>query len=442
MNQRGMVYVVSLGVAFMLTVIGASLLVRSVSEQSLSQRSRDQSAALHFAEAGVDQAARNLRTPTDPDDDTTDSDNAAKMATRLPGGRFTLDPTSALGNNRYQVVSHGTSDDDPSYPRDIEATFQLKPKSIFDGPLFGDEGVTIGGSAITDSYNSCPGGVYNADGSCAAPKGYNACLATNAQTGVCTQYNKNHNGDIGTNATTTGGLTVSGSIFIDGQVAVGPDVVNPISVISSNCSPQPSCIQAYITGGTSPPSDDQDVFSQDVPLPLPAVTLPGGLTSCTNQTITGGNTLTLSPTGGPLGNGTYCFNNLTVQGNATLTATDSVTVYLTGKLTARGDSVVGVTNNPSAMSFLMTSGAEATLEQGTITGHTTFYGSLFGPDATIDISGNADVYGSIVAEQINVTGSASVHYDESLADCDLHPEHPGCSYSQHFTTSLVSWREL
>src|SRR3989338_8232633 len=95
MNQRGYVYLVSLWVAMMLAIAGASLLLRSMSESGLSERSHSQAEALHLAEAGVDQAARNLRLPppSDPNDPSyATNPNIATATTQgsLPTGRFTI----------------------------------------------------------------------------------------------------------------------------------------------------------------------------------------------------------------------------------------------------------------------------------------------------------------------------------------------------------------
>ena len=392
MNQRGFIYVVSLGVVLMLVLTGTSILIRGVSEMNLSERFRDQSEALHFAEAGVDQAAINLRTPSDLTDDLN--------AGTLPNGTFQIDsPPASVGNLTWQVKAHGTSTNDPSFPRHIEATFRLTPKSVFEFALFGDRQVNVSGSAFTDSYDS-GSGVYDPN-------------------------NHQHSGDIGTNATTSGGIQFTGSnVFIDGKVAVGADVSNPLSVVT-NYDP------LLVTGGTSPPSDTQDVVSQSQPFPMSVVTVPLGLT-CNDYTVNSGPPAVLAPDGGPLGNGTYCYHNLTVKGSAELTATGNVTVYLTGQLVAEGNSTIGAPSSPKYMVFLMESNAQATLED-TITGSTGFYGSIYGPDATINIQGNADVYGSIIAETVNVTGDASIHYDEAMTE--------RTDVSNQYKTALISWRE-
>ncbi|MBI3996364.1 MAG: hypothetical protein HY352_01770 [Candidatus Omnitrophica bacterium] len=397
MNRDGFVYPLAIGVTFILTVLSATLLMRGVSELNISSRQVYSSAAFHYADAAVDQAAKNLRTPTDTTDDV--------MTTTYGNGSFTVDSMTALATpGEWQVLTSGVSAADPNTPRHIEAIYRMTPQSVFQFALFGANNVTVSGSAITDSYDSRLGPYEDDPG---------------------LGYNKDHHGDIGTNSTSSGGVTISGSIFIDGQVAVGPTVTDPTSIVTGYDA-------SFITGGTSPASNTQDVVSMSQAFPMPPVVVPLGLT-CSNHTVTGHTTETLSPTGGPLGNGTYCYNNLTVQGGGELTTSGPVTVYLTGVFTATGNTVVGDPSDPKAMTVLVSSTGAATLE-GTITGSSEFYGALYGPSAIMTISGNADVYGSIVAQTVNVTGSASVHYDTALTE--------NTTISNTSRATMVAWREL
>ena len=390
-RRRGSVMMISLGVIVVVTTLGASLMVRSLGEHGLGQRHAARERAFELAEAALDQASFNLRTPLDAADDV--------LTATLPTGTLQVDaPVTQLGPNLWQVTTRGTSGQEQ---RRIEAVFQLIPQSVFQFALFGDQQVNVSGSAITDSYNSSLG-PYNGDPN--AP-GYNA----------------SHNGDVGTNGTAAGGVTVGGSIFVDGQVAVGAGVADPLSVVSGY-NP------AFITGGTSPPTDTQDVVAQSSTFPMPSVTIPAGLT-CSDFTVTGDTTVTLPP-------GDYCYRNLTIQGGGTLTTggAGGVRVYLTGELVARGNSTVGYAADPSQMQFLMSSSGSAEIEEGTITGSTSFYGGLYGPNSTINITGNAEVFGSIVARQVNVSGSAVIHYDERLSASTVVPN--------VYQRALISWREL
>lgn len=394
-DRRGVFYMFALGTMVMLTILTASGLLRTAHDVQSSERSRSQQSALHLADAGIDQAMINLRTADVGDD---------ILIAILPSGQFALTVDLPSGDNQL-VTSQGTA---ASEQRRVEAVIHRVARSIFEFALFGDQAVNVTGNAISDSYDS-GAGTYDPD-------------------------NHGHNGDVGTNAVTAGGIEIGGSIFIDGQLAVGAGVEDPAAVVTvGGCTDAPAdCIAPYVTGGTSPPSDSQDVVAQSAPFPMPPVVVPDGLT-CGDLTLNSGTT-TLSPTGGVLGNGTYCYHNLTVEGGAALTASGSVTVYLTGELKARGNSIIGDSSDPTRVVIKITSSGEATLEQGTITGSTEFYGAIYAPDATINISGNADIFGSVIAKQVDVTGSARIHYDEAMtARTDV---------SNRFATSVVSWREL
>jgi len=393
MGRRGFVLLMSLGVVVFFSLAVVAILVRGLWQSTASARLYNRSSALQLADAAVDQAARNLMT-SDPADDVTTATLAA--------GSFQIDPPQTVTATISRVTARGTSG---SEQRRIEAIFQLTPQSIFQFALFGQSNVSVSGSAITDSYNSALG-AYNAT----PGPGYNA----------------GHDGDVGTNATAAGGVNVSGSIFVDGQVAVGYGVSNPQSVVSGY-NP------AFITGGTSPPTDTQDVVSQGSAFPMPAVTVPSGLT-CNNFTVSGNTTVTLSSTGGPNGNGTYCYKDLNINGGGTLTANGPVSIYITGNFTASGNSTMGVPSSPKQMLVQMTSTAGGTIEKGTLSGSTRFYGALYAPQSPITISGNADVYGSIIAQSISLTGSASIHYDQAL---NTLPQ-----VSNSYKTTRIAWREL
>jgi len=382
-----------LGVVVFFSLAIVAILVRSLWQSAASTRMYNRSSSLQLADAAVDQAARNLMT-SDPTDDITTATLAA--------GSFQIDPPQAVTATISRVTAHGSRGTEQ---RTVEAVFRLTPQSIFQFALFGQQNVSVSGSAITDSYDSTLGAYNTTPGP---------------------SYNAGHEGDVGTNATTAGGVSVSGSIFVDGQVAVGYNVANPQSVVTGY-NP------AFITGGTSPPSDTQDVVSQGSTFPMSAVTVPAGLT-CSDYTVTGNTTVTLSPTGGPNGNGSYCYRDLTIQGGGTFTASGSVTVYLTGAFTAQGNSSMGVPSNPKQMLVQMTPTAGGTIEAGTLTGSTQFYGALYAPNSPITITGNADVYGSIIAKSVNLAGSASIHYDQALTTLN--------QVSNSYKTTRIAWREL
>lgn len=392
MNRRGMALALSFGVVTVFTTLGAAFLSRSLHESGLGHRDAERQAAFYLAEAGVDQASINLRTMEDLTDDL--------LELNLPTGRVQIeDPPESLGVMRWKVRTHGFTQ---AEHRRVEAIFLLTPQSVFQFALFGHERVGVSGSAITDSYDSREG-LYDDDP-------------------ASSTYNAGHNGDVGTNTTMAGGIDLTGgSLFLDGQAVVGAGVTDPLSVVTGYDP-------ILITGGTSPPSDDQDIVAQANPFPMPDVVIPEGL-PCVDQTIHANETAILAP-------GTYCYHNLTIDGSGALRPDGSglVKVYVSGVLLMRGDSTVGLPSDPRKLVFLMATDGVARIEEGAITGSTGFYGALYGPHASINISGNAEVFGSIIAKDVTLSGNAEIHFDEAMTDLSEVPN--------LYQRTLVSWQDL
>lgn len=375
MRQRGEVVAAAVGLVAFLTTLGTAMLLRSVQESRVSHRSLVRQEAFHLAEAGIDRAALNLRTPSASDDL-----NSGILLT----GTWTIDPPTSIGSLLYRVTAHGTSEQEQ---RNIEAVLQLTSQSVFQFAVFGDQTLNVSGNARTDSYDS--------------------------RTGPYVEATAGAHGNVGTNATTAGGVTVGGSIFINGQVAVGPNVSDPTSVVTGYDP-------AFITGNPK-------VVSQATSFPMPSVTIPEGCQQTLPPLV--GNVRTFSSSAG-----TYCpTGDLTVNGGEVLTADGPVKIYLSGQLDISGNATVGVATNPTAIKFLLTSTGGATVE-GTITGSTLFYGALYGPNATINLSGNTEVFGSIIARTVNVSGNAELHYDEAMTTLT--------DISNLYQTRLLSWQEL
>jgi len=171
-NRRGTIFITSVGVMVFLTLLGAGFMVRSLNESRTGSRSAWRQEAFYLAEAAVERASINLRTP----DDTTDDVTSGTLVT----GTYTVDAPEEIGTLQYRVVTHGTTQNEQ---RNIEAVFQLEPQSVFQFALFGDSSVSVSGDAQTDSFDSSEG-PYDDD--------------PDSPT-----YNKSQNGDIGTNGTAT-----------------------------------------------------------------------------------------------------------------------------------------------------------------------------------------------------------------------------------------------
>lgn len=94
---------------------------------------------------------------------------------------------------------------------------------------------------------------------------------------------------------------------------------------------------------------------------------------------------------------------VTTAGSAKVYALDVV------KLKA-GNSINNLTHNPTKFSLFVQGGFKADGTDGII-----FYGSLYAPDSTVDLGKNAQVYGSLIANQLNANTNTRIHFDEALA---------------------------
>lgn len=386
--RTGSVYVISLSLAAVCVVYSAAVLLRGTSELNLSERSSNQTAAFQLAEAGVDQGARNLRTNSTTDD---------VLFTALAAGSFSVGEPVTVDSTRRRFTTVGTSDQEQ---RRLEVVVSLTPQSVFQYALFGSDQVMIGGNAITDAYDSTLG-AYQPDAS---------------QPG----YNFSKDGDVGTNATTaspTSGITVDGtSLVVNGQVVVGPDVADPTSVVDGNVNDD------FITGG--PPK----YVSSPLAFPMEPVAVPQTCTSTLPPLVEGTRTFTSAQS-------PYCLSgDVVINGNETVTTSGSVQVYLSGALTINGNATVGVPSNPSALIFLMTPTAEATIQQGDLQGNAKIYAGIYAPDSKVAISGNAEILGSVIGESVDVSGNAKVHYDTAMGEFN--------AVTNLNKITLLSWREL
>jgi hypothetical protein len=374
-SSRGSILILAVIIIGFLVTWSSTGLRQSTVEHIAAERDSSNYRAIHLAEAGLDQVIDNLRTIEAADDVFGDT---------LSNGTFVVEqPLEEISPLVYRATIHGAFDD---AQRSIEAVLQVTPLSLFRYAAFGDEGVTLDGNPYVDSYDS-RSGEYDE--------------VTNA----------NGNGDVGTNDTSPGAITMDGSnVYVDGQLSVGPNVTDPETIVTGFDADK-------ISG--DPPVISQPEF------PLPAVQIPEGVT-CNPLSLTGAVVFTLpSP-------GTYCFSDLAVQGGAVLTATGPVTVYLTESLSFEGNSTIGVVNDPTKFLFLMASGTEVEIV-GSIEGNAEFYGAMYGPDAAFSIAGNAEIYGSVIGNEVTLAGNAELHYDEALADVDI--------LSNEGVVDVLSWRE-
>jgi hypothetical protein len=98
----------------------------------------------------------------------------------------------------------------------------------------------------------------------------------------------------------------------------------------------------------------------------------------------------------------------------TLTAGSTFTIYTAGDMNISGNAVVNNNAQPDTFQIWGTS-TSPTPQDIQIGGNGDFKGLIYAPNGNISLVGNGNVMGAVVGNQIDVTGNAAFHYDESLA---------------------------
>ena len=134
--------------------------------------------------------------------------------------------------------------------------------------------------------------------------------------------------------------------------------------------------------------------------------------------------------------GTYVFESIKLTGGAKLRVSgDSPTViYVKNDLDMSGGTVYNTSERARNLLFMMAKGADAKL-----TGGAKAYMTVYGPEATINMSGGTALYGAVVANDIKMNGGARLYYDVDLAK---NPPSVLSGGSSGGSFQVLSWQQL
>ncbi len=216
--------------------------------------------------------------------------------------------------------------------------------------------------------------------------------------------NVHHKGDVSTDSVAAAAVTVNPNSTVDGSAAVGPASLggDPATGIND---------QGTITGATT---TEPSLWN------LPLSTIPAGVTNQGSLSISGNHTVVLNE-------GTYWFSSLSITGNGQLKTVGAVKIYVTGNIQVNGNGtgnaspVITKNNLPSNLLIYGTvdpNNPSNKCNSVTIQGNGDLYSAVYAPGASIMVSGNGQVYGSLTGNTVTINGSngARFHYDESLSD--------------------------
>lgn len=395
-RNGGLALVAVMVLTIILLVLGAAFLRLATTERISADESVYLDKAFYLAEAGLERGREWLNATS------TLPVAYQELFEEEPLGEgsydVSIDPISAT---QYEISSTGRFGS-PTVAKTLKIVMQRQ--SVFSYGIFGDENVSLRGNAYIDSYNSGDGSYGGA--------------------------NVNSDGDVGTNAISAVypySVYLCNNATINGDVIIGPggDVDEAIEVRNN----------AEINGTSSSADSLQE---------LPEVPIPTGLPYEGSISLSGNSTSMLTTSG------EYSFIQL--NSNSRLTLDGDLTLYITGALSLNSNSQIIITEGSNVEIYLSGTFSQSSNTQinnltqdpttlaiyGTDSltavnwaSNSDFYGAFYAPNADVDIHSNAEIYGSIIADTIDLASNSRVHYDERLADeSDF-----GCSYR------VVSWDE-
>lgn len=396
-RRRGAAVVVVLVAVSVLGTLSLAMLSQVGSSFRLNQSVRDKTGARYLAEAGLAEAIDSLRQGGTGD--------LGSNPERIDygGGDYWVE-TNDLGSGVMSVVS--TAVQGRSVTR-VELVIENENSAFFTWGAFGDEGLALDSNAHVDSYDS--------------------------RLGTYDDQTPGDSGHVGSNA----------DIYLDQNATVnGNAVPGPTGTVTVDGN-------AVVTGSTTPADTTQEM----PPIDLPSTTSSGPLTVAGNTTYS-------------LPAGDHAFDAFELGHGATLEVEGPATVvFQSANLLSNSEVHVDATNGPVEFfvvnDFLMNSNtlmASTTLSPEDLTLHllsdnvinpdedvdlddvelesnSQLYGSIYAPDAYIEVNSNFELFGSLISRAVRLDSWARVHFDMALLEV-REDETSGPSFTK------VAWREL
>jgi len=347
--------------------------------------------ALNLAEAGVERAIWKIKHS----DTSSIPVSSLQSSTGDNMGEY-MATVTLPDNNSVTIKSYGYIPNKSSYEakvansamKIIMVTYSLN--RAFAKAVTALNNITMSGKASTDSYDS------SAVDELGDPVGYGGLKADGT-------LNIGQEGDIASN----GAIILGSNTIINGDANPGTD---------------------YPFSGTPPVSGSYGTLQ--TPIIVEPIVLPDDISSVNNNKLivipptdpltvifnSGTNDLVLSGTTQiDLPTGTYYFTSITMSGQSSINVTGATTIYIDGASGGKVDVNItgqGITNNGIPANLII-------YYTGTnikLAGQASFSGAIYAPSATVTMSGQADIYGSIVCGSNVDSGQAAIHYDTNLAN--------------------------
>lgn len=382
----GALVMVAFATAVMAT-LSFSVLALSMAGAREQRTSKEQMSARYVCEAGLSEAVFEL----------SKGNSGALGSVQDPldydGAAFWVEATD-LGDQQTRLVATGEVD---RAGERIEMTVRQVNDSMFLWAAFGDLYLDLDSNARVDSYDSTLG-----------------TYASQVDNGSGSDAWADAEGNVGSN----GDIDLYSNSKIYGNATPGP---------SGTTTPYGS--NTLVSGSMTPLPE---------PLPLPAIDVPT-IASSGALTVSSGGTYAIAA-------GDYNFTSLTVNASKQVLVTGParivvgdfelksnaqfqidasagpVELYVLGDFVLNSNTLLApVGQSPKDLEVNLLSDniydpdVTVQLDEVAMDSNAKFYGTLYAPNALIDIDSNFELFGALVAKQVHLDSNSRIHYDESLA---------------------------
>ena len=407
--------VVLVGALTVLTLIFLRVGTRVTEEQVASV---ENTRALYLAEAAISEAVEAMRSGG------TGGIGTIDAPATLAGGVFWVEATD-LGNDLTQLDAMAMKEGGRAALRVVVDTSGSTAGGTGGGSggsdpfftmLFSENDIHLKQDVMIDSWDSSLG-TY-------------ASQATNTKDGFT------YAGSMG-GAAGNGGIQVDGNVHVFGDVRPGPG--DSVSMSAS----------AYVSGSTTPATKNITLAPVTVPsfgtlLPLP-YTVANGQT----KTINSGNHEFASMTLGKnskliiKGPSTIVMGSFMTGTSVTVEVdctNGPVMVYDTGVWSVDKNFILGpTTGSPVEAAFMISSTGTVQFDQGS-----QIKFGFYAPDSTIEVDQGAEVWGALVAKDIQIDQGTHFHFDTNLSKVDLPWNIPDSYFGvdEAYGVNVVSWAKI
>ena len=271
--------------------------------------------------------------------------------------------------------------------------------------------LSMSGGGIVDAFNS---GSYSTSAFLAAQTGSNPPANPDRDTNYASQAPLvgllNANGTDLKSTYVYGNLSYTGTAPQNASHVQGSTTTGYSTSIPTVSDPSWSAGSYSSYAGGSPP------FSTTASFTKSKIKISGGLT------VPGGQSIHIAAgtdaSGHPITHyDIWITGDYTTSGSGYITQDAGVTTtwYVDGDMTTSGGSYINSDGVASSVSFYGVNPTNANNAKFTISGSGGFVGTVQAPSYAGTISGSGSLVGALVADTLNISGGASLHFDEALS---------------------------